>query len=111
MKTYRVWSINVKNHTPMWVMGEYDSKKKAINRARKMIQEASIGNEELKITLFRASISIDNSPDHDCVYLKLRGETVGAVVEAVTSSDEDEDLIYLLIQVLAENFRETDESH
>ena len=108
MKLYRVWSINTKNHTPMWVMGEYDSKKKAINRAKKMIQEASLGNDELKIGLFRASISIDNSPDHDCVYLRLPGETVGGVIEAVTSSDDDEDLIYLLIQVLAENFREAD---
>ena len=110
MKVYRVWSINTKSQTPLWVMGEYDSKKAAINRGKEIIHQASVGNDELKVTVFRASISIDNSPDHDCVYLKLSKETVGAVVEAVTKEDQDEDLIYLLTQVLAENFRETDQN-
>ena len=110
LKLYRVWSVNTSNRVPLWVMGEYTSKKKAIDRGRQIISEASLeGVKRGEVALCRASISIDNSTDHDCVYLKAEKEIVGIVIEAVTADDPDEELIHLLTQVLAENFKATEE--
>ena len=89
-------------------MGEYPTKREAINKGKQIISEASAeGTESEDILICRAAISIDNSPDHDCVYLKSDAEIIGAVVEGVTMDDSDEELIYLLTQVLAENFKAT----
>jgi hypothetical protein len=109
LKVYRVWSVDTHRHIPMWIMDEFNTKRAAIKRGKQIILDAS--NETLAaadVMICRAAISIDNSPDHDCIYLKADSEVIGVVIEAVTSGDSDEDLIYLLTQVIAENFKETD---
>ena len=102
LPTYRVWSVNTKTATPLWIMGTYTLLRNATNRAKEIVTEAG-GSAPRR---FNSVIQVETDVEYSCVFIIDDNEIIGAIVEALTLTEGD-DLIYPLTAVLCNDVEQT----
>ena len=77
---YKVWSVNTYKHKPLWVMGEFDDRRKAIDYADEICREGGASNPLYERVLFYSDAA---GVERESILVSDEESQMGAIIEGL----------------------------
>jgi hypothetical protein len=77
---YKVWSVNTYNHKPLWVMGEFADRTKAMDYADEICRDGGASNPRYERVLFYSDAA---GVEREAILVSDEESQMGAIIEGL----------------------------